>query len=70
MDSIEVLVRRHVHNTYYNKLRFPSGFSLFFFINTFYRVAGIWWAIPIGWALADIVGYYKLKDIDSANLIH
>ena len=33
-------------------------------------VAGIWWAIPIGWALADIVGYYKLKDIDSANLIH
>ncbi|NLZ52331.1 MAG: MATE family efflux transporter [Thermoanaerobacteraceae bacterium] len=24
---------------------------------------GIWWAIPIGWALADIVGFYKLKTI-------
>jgi len=22
---------------------------------------GIWWAIPIGWALADIVGVYKMK---------
>lgn len=26
-------------------------------------LVGIWWAIPIGWALADIIGYYKLKDI-------
>lgn len=24
---------------------------------------GIWWAIPIGWALADIVGFYKIKII-------
>lgn len=24
---------------------------------------GIWWAIPIGWALADIVGFYKIKTI-------
>jgi len=26
-------------------------------------VVGIWWSIPIGWALADIVGllYYKIK---------
>ena len=24
---------------------------------------GIWWAIPLGWALADIVGFYKLKTI-------
>ncbi|MGI6684105.1 MAG: MATE family efflux transporter [Bacillota bacterium] len=24
-------------------------------------IVGIWWAIPIGWALADIVGYYKMK---------
>ncbi|MGI6577186.1 MAG: MATE family efflux transporter [Eubacteriales bacterium] len=22
---------------------------------------GIWWAIPIGWALADIIGLYKMK---------
>ena len=22
---------------------------------------GIWWSIPIGWALADIVGFYKVK---------
>lgn len=22
---------------------------------------GIWWAIPIGWALADIIGFYKIK---------
>ena len=26
-------------------------------------LVGIWWAIPIGWALADIMGYYKLKSI-------
>lgn len=26
-------------------------------------LVGIWWAIPIGWALADIVGFYKLKII-------
>lgn len=24
-------------------------------------LVGIWWAIPIGWALADIIGYYKIK---------
>lgn len=24
---------------------------------------GIWWAIPIGWALADIIGYYKIKEV-------
>ncbi|WP_032121010.1 MATE family efflux transporter [Clostridium amazonitimonense] len=24
-------------------------------------VLGIWWSIPIGWALADIIGYYKIK---------
>ena len=26
-------------------------------------VVGIWWSIPIGWALADIVGllYYKIR---------
>lgn len=24
-------------------------------------VLGIWWAIPIGWALADIMGFYILK---------
>ncbi|NMA67650.1 MAG: MATE family efflux transporter [Clostridiaceae bacterium] len=24
---------------------------------------GIWWAIPIGWALADIVGFYNIKII-------
>lgn len=24
---------------------------------------GIWWAIPIGWALADIVGFYRIKTI-------
>ena len=26
-------------------------------------VVGIWWSIPIGWALADIVGllYYEIK---------
>lgn len=24
---------------------------------------GIWWAIPIGWALADILGFYKIKII-------
>ena len=26
-------------------------------------VVGIWWSVPIGWALADIVGllYYKIK---------
>lgn len=28
---------------------------------------GIWWAIPIGWALADIVGFYKLKIIKKAE---
>lgn len=22
---------------------------------------GIWWSIPIGWALADIIGFYKIK---------
>lgn len=26
-------------------------------------VIGIWWAIPIGWALADLIGYLKLKRI-------
>ncbi len=26
-------------------------------------LVGIWWAIPIGWALADIVGFYKMKII-------
>lgn len=26
-------------------------------------LAGIWWSIPIGWALADIVGFYKIKMI-------
>lgn len=26
---------------------------------------GIWWAIPIGWALADIVGYYMVRTIDA-----
>lgn len=26
-------------------------------------LVGIWWAIPIGWALADLIGYYKVKDI-------
>ena len=26
-------------------------------------VIGIWWAIPIGWALADLIGYIKLKRI-------
>lgn len=25
------------------------------------RIYGIWWAIPIGWVLADAVGIYKLK---------
>jgi putative MATE family efflux protein len=24
-------------------------------------LAGIWWSIPIGWALADIIGFYKIK---------
>lgn len=26
-------------------------------------VVGIWWSVPIGWALADIVGllYYKIQ---------
>ncbi|TAH74721.1 MAG: MATE family efflux transporter [Anaerolineaceae bacterium] len=24
---------------------------------------GIWWAIPIGWALADIIGFYKINKI-------
>ena len=24
---------------------------------------GIWWAIPIGWALADVMGFYKIKRI-------
>ena len=26
-------------------------------------VVGIWWAVPIGWALADVTGlvYYKIK---------
>lgn len=24
---------------------------------------GIWWSIPIGWALADIIGFYKIKII-------
>jgi len=22
---------------------------------------GIWWAIPIGWALADIIAFYVIK---------
>lgn len=26
-------------------------------------IIGIWWSIPIGWALADIVGFYKIKTI-------
>mgnify|MGYP001271609355 CR=1 FL=1 len=25
---------------------------------------GIWWAIPIGWALADLIGYYCLKGMN------
>lgn len=32
-------------------------------------LVGIWWAIPMGWALADLIGYVKLKGIKvvSAN---
>lgn len=28
-----------------------------------FGVTGIWWSVPIGWALADIIGliYYKVK---------
>lgn len=26
-------------------------------------LVGIWWSIPIGWALADIIGFYKIKMI-------
>ena len=32
--------------------------------STFVGVSGIWWSIPIGWALADVVGifcYYRMK---------
>lgn len=32
-------------------------------------VIGIWWAIPIGWALADLIGYFKLKRIYNTELI-
>ncbi|MDF2589676.1 MAG: efflux family protein [Anaerocolumna sp.] len=24
-------------------------------------LVGIWWSIPIGWALADMIGFYKIK---------
>ena len=24
---------------------------------------GIWWAIPVGWALADITGLYMMKTL-------
>ncbi|MGI6404770.1 MAG: MATE family efflux transporter [Oscillospiraceae bacterium] len=27
-------------------------------------MGGIWWAIPIGWALADLTGFYKMRTID------
>ena len=35
-------------------------------------VLGIWWAIPIGWALADIFGivYYKRKKVQLINNIN
>lgn len=26
-------------------------------------IVGIWWAIPIGWALADIIGVFKVKSL-------
>jgi len=25
-------------------------------------IVGIWWAIPIGWALADFIGFIKIRD--------
>lgn len=31
-------------------------------------VVGIWWSIPIGWALADIVGYWRLKKLFSTDM--
>lgn len=27
-------------------------------------LVGIWWSIPIGWALADMIGFYKIKKIN------
>lgn len=31
---------------------------------------GIWWAIPIGWALADLIGLYKVRAILRLELQH
>lgn len=30
-------------------------------------LAGIWWAIPIGWALADIIGFYNARKSINVN---
>lgn len=36
---------------------------LSYFLSSFPAIGlvGIWWAIPIGWALANLLGYYKMK---------
>lgn len=33
-------------------------------------ILGIWWAIPIGWALADIIALIKLRTLLGPNLLH
>jgi len=33
-------------------------------------ILGIWWAIPIGWALADLIGLYKVRALLRPELQH
>jgi putative MATE family efflux protein len=33
-------------------------------------ITGIWWAIPIGWGLADLIGLYKVRTLLNHELRH
>jgi putative MATE family efflux protein len=33
-------------------------------------ISGIWWAIPIGWGLADLIGLYKVRSLINHDLHH
>ena len=51
-----------VVESFSGQLSGADGCNGILLLETAIGVVGIWWSVPIGWALADIVGlmYYKI----------
>ena len=56
LDSLKLVIDA-------NEEKYRKAGILERFVEPEIGVVGIWWSVPIGWALADIVGllYYKIR---------